>query len=84
MRCPHCTTDFHENWYICPIERIGQVSFIVPINATDKSVFYWHYRTTICSKCKDGITYLRERLPNSSFRNILFLQTQTRSMIPLR
>lgn len=52
MRCPHCTTDFHENWTNKPFAGFGLNRVRVPFHET--SVYcYWYYRTTVCSKCKD-------------------------------
>src|SRR5258707_14979462 len=54
MRCPHCTTDFHEDWRDI---RVGQnmTPFMHHSNAGDTSSWSWYFRTTVCSKCKDGI-----------------------------
>ena len=52
MRCPHCTTDFHENWSHGRVVRGGDTR--VAGRLGDHEV-YWHYRTTVCSKCKDVI-----------------------------
>jgi len=51
MRCPHCTTDFHENWFSNVLARDGR-GFIVQYDGQEA---FWHYRTTLCSKCKDVI-----------------------------
>src|ERR1700722_4929249 len=52
MKCPHCTTNFHDEWWETPITHgsanKGNIPFIVPKGT-------WHYRTTVCSDCKNGI-----------------------------
>lgn len=57
MKCPHCTTDFHENWTAVRFRREDVVrktigEFIVRFRGME---VFWNYRTTICSKCKDVI-----------------------------
>jgi hypothetical protein len=65
MRCPHCTTDFHEDWNETPIHhgsaRLGNIAFVVPTGG-------WHYRTTVCSKCKDGIIEIAPVSRNGEMR----------------
>jgi hypothetical protein len=51
MKCPHCTTDFHENWFSNALVRDGK-GFIAHFEGQEA---FWHYRTTLCSKCKDVI-----------------------------
>ena len=50
MRCPHCTTDFHEEWYRDRFARKNP--FRVRFRGSE---VFWMYRTAICSKCKDII-----------------------------
>jgi hypothetical protein len=52
MRCPHCTIDFHEHWSDARMSR--GIDLRVTGRRGDYEV-YWHYRTTVCSKCKDVI-----------------------------
>jgi hypothetical protein len=52
MRCPHCTTDFHEEWYDAHFIRTNGKPFIVRFRGME---VFWHYRTTVCSKCKDVV-----------------------------
>jgi Domain of unknown function (DUF4145) len=52
MRCPHCTTDFHEKWEAIPFARLDEYQFSVIFRGRE---VYWHYRTTVCSKCKDVV-----------------------------
>lgn len=53
MRCPHCTTDFHEEWIEDGFLRANK-TISAPFRGT--SVWAdWMYRTTLCSKCKDVI-----------------------------
>jgi hypothetical protein len=52
LRCPHCTTDFHEHWVVARFLRADRNPISVPFH--DFAVF-WHYRFTVCSKCKDLI-----------------------------
>jgi uncharacterized protein DUF4145 len=52
MRCPHCTTDFHEDWNYGRFLRANGS----PINVRFRGMeVFWHYRTTVCSKCKDVV-----------------------------
>ena len=50
MKCPHCTTDFHEQWINAPFVRANGYAIKIPFRGVEA---YWHYRTTVCSKCKD-------------------------------
>jgi hypothetical protein len=52
MRCPHCTTNFHEDWYDAYFVRTNGKPFIVSFRGMK---VFWHYRTTVCSKCKDVV-----------------------------
>jgi hypothetical protein len=54
MRCPHCTTDFHEDWASSVVinEQKGQI--ILSLFQGLQEVI-WHYRTSVCSKCKDMV-----------------------------
>ena len=52
MRCPHCTTDFHEHWVVARFLRADRNPISVPFRGME---VFWHYRTTVCSKCKDVI-----------------------------
>jgi hypothetical protein len=52
MRCPHCTVVFHENWNDARMVRGEGVRVTGLLRG---SLAYWHYRTTVCSKCKDVI-----------------------------
>jgi hypothetical protein len=59
MRCPHCTTDFHEEWRLTPILRSDNYQLFTRFGA--KTYGYWHYRTAVCSKCKEGIIEIAPR-----------------------
>jgi hypothetical protein len=52
MRCPHCTTDFHKEWYDTHFARTNGKPFIVRFRGME---VFWHYRTAVCSKCKDVV-----------------------------
>lgn len=48
MKCPHCSTDFHDVWHTKPF--FWNSNAIVKTSRGD-----WHYRVTACSKCKDVV-----------------------------
>jgi hypothetical protein len=53
MRCPHCGTDFHDDWHAnIMLKDKGLPAFA---DRNDQWMSFWHYRTTKCSKCKDLI-----------------------------
>jgi hypothetical protein len=52
MKCPHCTTDFHEDWSDNTITRANRAHVLVRFRGMEVD---WHYRTTVCSKCKDVV-----------------------------
>jgi hypothetical protein len=54
MGCPHCTINFHEEWSVTPVGR-NMVPFMPHSYTADTSGWSWHFRTAVCSKCKDGI-----------------------------
>jgi hypothetical protein len=53
MRCPHCTIEFHEQWTRSAFSYL-RTQFRTPFDKL-ANVVSWHYRTTVCSKCKGGV-----------------------------
>jgi len=51
MRCPHCRTDFHENWAWGKMFR-DHDSEVVSRPAGSPELNWW-YQSTQCSKCRD-------------------------------
>ena len=48
MKCPHCSTDFHDDWHTRP--------FFWNSNTQVRTKHgEWRYRATTCSKCKDVV-----------------------------
>jgi hypothetical protein len=52
MKCPHCTTNFHDDWQEFTFVRSRGDSFYVYFG---NSLVKWSYRTAICSECKHVI-----------------------------
>jgi hypothetical protein len=52
MKCPHCSTDFHESWKEYNLSGADGHRLIGRF--LDEPVT-WHFRNTVCSKCKDAI-----------------------------
>jgi hypothetical protein len=50
MRCPHCGTDFHENWESGLFLREERVPVYGQVRGETVN---WRYATTRCSKCRD-------------------------------
>ncbi len=50
MKCPHCGTDFHENWAQNVMRQQGS-EYVAGRFPNGGPLVYWRYQTTQCSKC---------------------------------
>jgi hypothetical protein len=48
MKCPHCSTDFHEDWHTHSFVWRSRAEIRTELGA-------WQHRETACSKCKDVV-----------------------------
>jgi hypothetical protein len=79
VKCPHCLTDFHDNWY----REVIHWPTLGSVLADEVEGAYWHYCATNCPTCKRAIIYLRALRPDGSVAQDLQVWPKGIARIPL-